>query len=540
MVDELPSTTHVKEEKMLNEQLPGQSLLSGLIPKSEFTTHTSVSPNREEHPPAPAFKSVLRDKTNDSDSSDSVDLKPANDEGMEAMPQVILATQLESSDTRNSQLTSGISQTITGELHIPVSLSSEANTNYLIAETNAVAQAIAKDPHASAEPSVLDALKLAESPKTPLTDQTAESQSPSTQPTDESLTAIQADQDQTSLARSRIQSVSVAMLGNDPSSARSYHRNAVSNTANPTLTANSQSVLMDHNMLEESPPAELQVERLIQEKTHNGIVRPAPLTRPPGSANENSELTNIGPQIDSAMRNPDVDGLITESADDGANGLEQAPLSADEQLTSSMEIKPDSPPRSDTTKRNQIPDENTKTTIERSLAEQQLSNESTPNSNVTQQNPSSAITTSSGVASLSQNSTFAEKTSNPIAANFQTSVSDSQGHGIVDQISQPLREHISLQRDGTLKVNLEPADLGQVSITLQRTANGLAAQMVAAESITTELLITQQQDLKDTLVNFGFEEVHVDVSHQDENGHSDERTESVSYTHLTLPTISSV
>ena len=499
---------------MLNEQLPGQSLLSGLIPTTAFATHTTGNPNREEHSSAPAFKSILRDTTNDLDSYDSVDLKPADDEGVGAMPQVILATQLEISETWNPQLTAGISQAIAGELHIPVSPSPEANTNYLLVETNSTARAIAKESHATSEPSVLDALKLAESPL------------PSTQPMVESRNAIQIEQDQTSSARSPIQSVSATMLLNEPSSASIHHRNAVSNTASPTATADSQSVLMDHQTLEESPPAGLQVDKVMQEKTHNGIARSTPLARAPSSANENSELTNIRPPIDSARKNHDIDDLMDESTDDGANGSERAPISADERLIGGMNIKQDSQPRPDTTQRNQTPDKITNTMIERSLPEQQLSNDPTASSNVTQQNSSTATATSFGTASLTQNSTITEKTSNPIATNFQTSVSEPQGHGIVDQISQPLREHISLQRDGTLKVNLEPAELGRVSITLQRTANGLAAQMIAAESITTELLITQQQDLKDTLVNFGFDEVHVDVSHQDESGHSDERTES--------------
>ena len=125
-----------------------------------------------------------------------------------------------------------------------------------------------------------------------------------------------------------------------------------------------------------------------------------------------------------------------------------------------------------------------------------------------------------------QNNSTAEKLASPQATQFQASVAEAQGHGVVDQISQPLREHVSLQRDGTLQVNLEPAELGRVSITVQRTADGLAAQLVAAESLTTELLITQQQDLKDTLVNFGFDEVHVDVSQRDDNDRTGERTDS--------------
>lgn len=125
-----------------------------------------------------------------------------------------------------------------------------------------------------------------------------------------------------------------------------------------------------------------------------------------------------------------------------------------------------------------------------------------------------------------QSTSAADKLASPQATLFQASVAEAQGHGVVDQISQPLREHVSLQRDGTLQVNLEPAELGPVSITVQRTADGLSAQLVAAESLTTELLITQQQDLKDTLVNFGFDEVHVDVSQRDDNDRTGERTDS--------------
>ena len=85
------------------------------------------------------------------------------------------------------------------------------------------------------------------------------------------------------------------------------------------------------------------------------------------------------------------------------------------------------------------------------------------------------------------------------------------------QVLAPLREQLTLRKDGTLHVDLYPKELGQVTIVVRHDVGGVTAQLLATEATTSELLATQQQALEESLANSGFDHVNVDIGNREEN-----------------------
>lgn len=74
---------------------------------------------------------------------------------------------------------------------------------------------------------------------------------------------------------------------------------------------------------------------------------------------------------------------------------------------------------------------------------------------------------------------------------------------------------ISFQKSAnqSITVEVDPPELGRINIQVEVVADHLAAQIVASEFVSAELLIRQKQHLIDALAEFGFGETTVDISH---------------------------
>ena len=66
----------------------------------------------------------------------------------------------------------------------------------------------------------------------------------------------------------------------------------------------------------------------------------------------------------------------------------------------------------------------------------------------------------------------------------------------------------------TVSLELQPKELGHLTIRIEQTAELISAQIIANEQISSELLSGQKDSLTEALIDLGFDEASVDISHQ--------------------------
>jgi hypothetical protein len=71
-----------------------------------------------------------------------------------------------------------------------------------------------------------------------------------------------------------------------------------------------------------------------------------------------------------------------------------------------------------------------------------------------------------------------------------------------------------------ISLDLQPAELGHLTIRVEQTAESISAQIVAAEQISTELLLSQKEILLQSLSQAGIENATVDIMHREQGSHS--------------------
>ena len=86
---------------------------------------------------------------------------------------------------------------------------------------------------------------------------------------------------------------------------------------------------------------------------------------------------------------------------------------------------------------------------------------------------------------------------------------------VVGAISQ-LAETTDSQAGNVISLELEPAELGRLSIRVEQSAEMITAQIIASESVSSELLQSQKSALLESLNDLGFEIADVDISHKEE------------------------
>ena len=69
----------------------------------------------------------------------------------------------------------------------------------------------------------------------------------------------------------------------------------------------------------------------------------------------------------------------------------------------------------------------------------------------------------------------------------------------------------------TMFLELNPADLGRLKIQVEQTAESVAAQIIASEMVSSDLLASKKEALLEALSNLGFKDASVDISHQESN-----------------------
>ncbi len=88
--------------------------------------------------------------------------------------------------------------------------------------------------------------------------------------------------------------------------------------------------------------------------------------------------------------------------------------------------------------------------------------------------------------------------------------------------------HVIESIDGkskTMSFNLEPADLGKLTIQITQSSEAIAAQIIASELASSDLISAQKESLQDALSELGFDDASVDVSH---GGHASQDREEKS------------
>ena len=95
---------------------------------------------------------------------------------------------------------------------------------------------------------------------------------------------------------------------------------------------------------------------------------------------------------------------------------------------------------------------------------------------------------------------------------------------VVGAISQ-LAETTESQFGNVISLELEPAELGRLSIRVEQSAEMITAQIIASESVSSELLQSQKSALLESLNDLGFESADVDISHKEERD-SDSNSDS--------------
>jgi flagellar hook-length control protein FliK len=78
----------------------------------------------------------------------------------------------------------------------------------------------------------------------------------------------------------------------------------------------------------------------------------------------------------------------------------------------------------------------------------------------------------------------------------------------------------------TMSFNLEPADLGKLTIQITQSGEAIAAQIIASELASSDLLSAQKETLQETLSELGFDDASVDVSHDSQTSRDDKETSS--------------
>ena len=83
-----------------------------------------------------------------------------------------------------------------------------------------------------------------------------------------------------------------------------------------------------------------------------------------------------------------------------------------------------------------------------------------------------------------------------------TSISGEMRQPLSNQVSQAIMEHI--ERNGvrshdTLSVRLDPPELGEMTIELSRTLEGLAVRVTAREAVTMDMLLARGQEIESHL-----------------------------------------
>ena len=94
----------------------------------------------------------------------------------------------------------------------------------------------------------------------------------------------------------------------------------------------------------------------------------------------------------------------------------------------------------------------------------------------------------------------------PIIANslpdVATSISGEMRQPLSNQVSQAIMEHIernSVRSNETLSVRLDPPELGEMTIELSKTNEGLAVRVTAREAVTMDMLFARGQEIESQL-----------------------------------------
>ena len=76
----------------------------------------------------------------------------------------------------------------------------------------------------------------------------------------------------------------------------------------------------------------------------------------------------------------------------------------------------------------------------------------------------------------------------------------------------------------TISLELHPAELGQLKITVEHVGDQLMAQIVASESASADLLTNEKNFLEEALAELGFGEANVDISNHDQQNTEEENS----------------
>ena len=86
--------------------------------------------------------------------------------------------------------------------------------------------------------------------------------------------------------------------------------------------------------------------------------------------------------------------------------------------------------------------------------------------------------------------------------NLATSISSEMRQPLSNQVSQAIMEHIErngVRRNDSLTVRLDPPELGEMTIELSKTHEGLAVRVTASEAVTMDMLFARGQEIESHL-----------------------------------------
>ncbi len=89
----------------------------------------------------------------------------------------------------------------------------------------------------------------------------------------------------------------------------------------------------------------------------------------------------------------------------------------------------------------------------------------------------------------------------------------------IKKTSETVRDAVasSLRLEGkTVQVELHPAELGALKIQVTQHEDSIEAQIIASESMTSELLIAHREQLLETLADLGYDNAEVNISNEDD------------------------